>query len=321
MLERQPARPANSFLSPSKKEASRGFWLGLMLALCAVAVVFSSVITVKPGEMLVVSRFGAFQAVYSPGLHWTLPFIESRTLIDTNLVNTANAAGTFLTKDGSVVQMKVGVGYTVSDPKIYVFQPNVNAVLAEKLRAAALQLALNHDLGSLLNQNNAQNFAAEVLTAFPAVSTEGVSLTGVSINSIAVPDRLSQNFNTALSAAQTKVNTAMNAANQFAASLTPLATASANLTLVSAQNQQFLTMIKAQKDAATLEALAPAYQMNPGATLAYLPLLLRAQGPSGGGNSSASGATNSGSANAQSAYARWHASNDQGAQSNADEDN
>ena len=299
---------------PEQKETSAWWWVIIVLILCLVMLVFSSVVTVKPTERLVVTRFGAFSYVDGPGLHWTIPLIDQRTLVDVTQVLTVSDQALFLTQDHSLVKVSVSLNYQVTDPQINLFYGPVSSVLQKQLAAATTQVLQNQNAVTLLSVHAWPDLNTQIQAALPSLTPYGITLQGVTVNNVGVPDTLSQSFSVPIIAAQNQVQQMLDTANQFAASIKPLAAQEAERALKNANTDQFAILVNAQRDAADLQALQAAYTVSPEVTTAYLPILLQR-------NSATASALSHGQmqmSNQNAAYLRWQAGNN--AQSQEEQD-
>ncbi len=300
----------NPITNRPERDASPWWWVAICVILLAVALIFSSAITVDQGQSLVVMRFSAYSHTDGPGLHFTIPFIDQRNVIDGLATQMVSNQGLMMTAEGNLVKTDVALNFVVSDPKTYVLNADANTLLQQALQNATVLVVLNQHLNDLLNQNNWKALGAVIQTALPSLSGEGVTVTGVQVSAIAVPDAVNATFSKVMGAAQSEVTQMISQANSFASSMQPLAQQKAESVLQYANAEQFTAVVNAQEDAAELASLVPAYQSNGGATLAYLPLLLQHSVRDLTAIQSGRGSLGSGSSS-QSAYLRWRESYNQ----------
>ncbi len=297
----------NPLINPPENQEGSWWWLLILVILLAVILVFSSVVTVKPDERLVVMRFGAFEQVEGPGLQWTLPLIDQRIIVNVNQIQTVSYTGTLLTEEGDLVKVAVNLNYRIADPRQFIFYGDLSSFLQAQLIQATTFSLLTQNLTPLLSAHSWPDLDQKIQAGLPSFAAQGIQIQGVQTTQISVPDALSQSFNASVATAQTQVKQLIDNANQFSATIQPLAAAEAATSLHEANTQQFNVLIHAEQDAAALSALQTPYGVNPGVTLAYLPLLMQAQTSP----SLASLPINSAS---DAAYLRWHASYDQAAE-------
>lgn len=312
----------NPITNRPEQEASPWWWVTICVILLVVTLIFSSAITVDEGQSLVVIRFSAYSHTDGPGLHFTIPFIDQRNLIDGTATQTVNDQGVFLTEDGNLVKASVSLNFVVTDPKTYVLNSDVSTLLQQQLQNTTLLMILTQHLGDLLNQNNWKAMGGVIQSALPDLSAYGIKVTGAVVGAIAVPDAVNPTFSKAMGAAQSQVTQMVNNANSFASSMQPLAEQKAESVLLYANAEQFTAVVNAQQDAAELSSLMPAYQANAGTTLTYLPLLLQHNARDFKAAQSGLSTVGGGGASNQNAYLRWRESYNQNiTDANQDEEN
>lgn len=293
------------------KKSNIGWWVFIALLLLFVLATFSSMITVKPGQELVVTRFGAYYKTEGPGLHWTLPLVDNRSLFVLNHVQTASYQGQVLTRDGALVKISVNLSYQIKDPKAYLFTGNADSALQANLSEATTSIMLQSDFQDLMNDANWKQVGANINNELQDTSSLGIKVTGVEVINIGVPDALNQDFHSAIANAQATVKQMLNDANTFASTLQPIANQKAANSMAYAEAEKFAAMMNATRDAAEFSSLIPAYKADSAATLAYLPLLLENNWhnikaiSAANTNMNGLGASN----NNQSAYLRWKSAN------------
>ena len=289
------------------KKGNVGWWGLVAVLLVIVLGVFSSMVTVKPGEALVVTRFGVYDKTDGPGLHFTIPLINERTLLNLDEAHSLTYRGQNLTDDDSLIDVSANVAYKVTDPKAYLFSGNVNAAVQNELSQAVTMVMLQSGFAELLNDENWKSVAGNIQNNLGSLSQFGIKVTGVEIQKVRVPSALAGDFNATIANAQNQVKQIIADANAFAADLKPLAAEKAARSIAFADAEKFAIMVSATRDEAEFNSLLPAYQSNHAATLAYLPLLLANSWRSVHAISSegATRATPRANKSGQAAYLRW----------------
>ncbi len=250
------------------------WWTLIILILLAVLLGFSSRITVKHGENLVITRFGAYHATEGAGEHWTIPLIDDRIIVNLKVIQSVPFNGLVLTEDGSLVTVSANLAYVIQDPRVYLFSGQAAGALQAALSQATLTVLLKSKFADLLDNANWKSVAVNISQNLGDLSTYGIKVTGVEVQSIRIPDALAGDFNTTLANAEGQAKQLTGDANAFAVNLQPLAAQKAASSLAYADAAKFATMVAATRDAAEFNSLVPAYDGDANATLAYLPLLL-----------------------------------------------
>jgi membrane protease subunit HflC len=144
-----------------------GLRVVVALLCIAVAVATASLVSVRSGEAIVVTRFGEpVRVLTQPGLAWRLPApVEASMPVDLRLHTTSSALQDVGTKDGLrvIVQAYAAwqVGATPEDVGLFVRsvgnQPDEAALQLRSLLGSALQTtAADFDLAALVNTDPSQ---------------------------------------------------------------------------------------------------------------------------------------------------------------------
>ncbi|WP_440906150.1 prohibitin family protein [Catenovulum sp. SX2] len=88
------------------------FGSGIVFAIVAISIVFSSVYTVEEGHVGIVKRFGEAKYQENPGLHFKLPFIDSVEPIEVRTRKNAEKMASS-TQEQMPVTIEVSVNWTV----------------------------------------------------------------------------------------------------------------------------------------------------------------------------------------------------------------
>ena len=168
-------------------------------AIIVVALVISaSVVTVIPGEAVVVTRVGnPVRVITTPGLVWKIPApIESSVPVDLRLKTTSSGLQDVGTKDGLRVLMQAYVAWQVPhDPEhIRQFlravrnQPDIAAQQLRSFIASALEVTVSgFDLPSLVNADPSKVKLKDLEAQLRArVDAEALKVYGVSIVQVGV---------------------------------------------------------------------------------------------------------------------------------------
>ncbi|WP_374334121.1 protease modulator HflK, partial [Aestuariivirga sp.] len=100
-------------------------WL-LAIGFVALVVIYNSVYQVQPDERGVVLRFGTFNRIADPGLHfalWPIETMEKPRVGAVRQINIGNEGsdGQMLTSDKNIINVPFSVFWRISDPKAYLF--------------------------------------------------------------------------------------------------------------------------------------------------------------------------------------------------------
>jgi modulator of FtsH protease HflK len=238
----------------------------------------SGLYIVNPAEKAVVLRFGKFNEVVPPGLHWIPRFIEAKYLVDIQKIYSFSLDGDFLTKSSvqdeqsivndqskNLVNVEMNVQYRVNDPRAYLFNmvnPNqtVQQVAAGALSAAIGQMKLDDVLTTGREFLSSKVFTAtkQVLVSYNA----GVEVVAVTLKKAQAPDEVRAAFNDVNRADQDRA-TYIQQAQAYASKIIPLAQGMAARTLADAAGYQQKIVLNAEADIASYQALSRVYAVAP----------------------------------------------------------
>ena len=114
--------------------------LGIILLVIIVILLISCVKIVRQAQALVVERLGAYQATWSTGIHFKVPFIERVA----RKVNLKEQVVDFppqpvITKDNVTMQIDTVVFFQITDPKLYTYGVENPIMAIENLSATTLR--------------------------------------------------------------------------------------------------------------------------------------------------------------------------------------
>lgn len=291
--------------TPSPDISSSVWWILIFFLLFLVTLVFSSVISVKPGEVLVVTRFGAFSHLEQPGLRWTLPLIDHRDIINLSEVKSISTSQSFFTRDGSILNASLALTYTVTDPQKFIYQTHLNSLLTQKLNAMALSIFLNTDLATLLSHDALSSLNLSFQQSLPDLQPLGIELKGINVLSIQTPSALSDSFTKSILSAQNSIDQNWAAARKFEKNLKLILQEQASKALAQAQADEVHILMQAAQNSAEFQSYLPVYHDYPALTLLSLPLWLREGHESFDHTVQEGSNLNSSLSSTESAYLRW----------------
>lgn len=191
-----------------------------ILVLAAVAYLGSGFYVVKPAEMGVVRLFGKVTGPRPPGLHYRLPFpvtrfnrvrpAETKTVtvafdrVDQLLGRTADPRRSeFLTGDQNIMQLRLTVQYTVTDPVAYLFgSTDPEAVIRAEAESCLSGAVASTGVDELIGAGRVRVKAAvrQELDREIVRHHLGVGVSAVSLQAPTPPKEVAQAFNDVQSA-------------------------------------------------------------------------------------------------------------------------
>jgi membrane protease subunit HflK len=217
--------------------------LGALVA-TSLACLLTGWVVVRPGEVVVVRRFGrVLPRVWTPGPHLALPLgldrptrvrLDEVRLLPVGLVEVAGpgdepGAGEYLTGDLNLIRARGIVQYRVADPAAFVLHAAEVEPLLARLAESSLSRALaRRPIDSALRGGRAE-VARDVEDDLTRASTQyrlGVAILGVSLTDTRPPGEVAPDF-AAAQAAQSERDRRINEARTYATTTLPQAQAAA----------------------------------------------------------------------------------------------
>ena len=116
---------------------------GLLIIVALAIWAATGFYLVDQSERGVVLRFGKFQEVVSPGLHWNPPLIDDVRMVNVTRVRSLTQTQSMLTRDENIVEVEISAQYQVNDPRDFVLNVRDPQLSIEN----ALDSALRHVVG------------------------------------------------------------------------------------------------------------------------------------------------------------------------------
>ena len=154
------------------------FIIGLVIFV--LIVIIANVKIIPQAHAAVVERLGAFQAVWSVGLHVKIPFIEriNKTVsLKEQVVDFAPQP--VITKDNVTMQIDTVVYFQITDPKLYVYGVDHPMTAIENLTATTLRNIIGDlELDETLTSRDTVN------TKMRAILDEATDPWGIKVNRV-----------------------------------------------------------------------------------------------------------------------------------------
>ncbi len=252
----------------STSNKGSGLMAGLIIGALLVLWVLSGIFIVAPAERAVVVTFGKYSSTVGPGPHWIPTFIQSKTVINVQKVDTYSYDAQMLTKDENIVSVAVAVQYRIADPVNYLFnvvspQESLRQATASSLRQVIGNSTLDQVLTTgreQIREEVAQQLAS-ILTSYKA----GILVTDVALQPAKAPDEVKAAFDDAIKA-QEDEQRYINQAQAYAMGVEPIARGQAARIMAAATAYKEQVVLLANADIANYLAILPVYQSAPGVT-------------------------------------------------------
>lgn len=198
----------------------------VIVAALVVFALSSGFYTVQLGSRGIVRRFGRVAAQVGPGLHYRIPVIDglNRVAMDqVRQVQTGRAL--MLTGDTNLIQVRLNLHYTVTDPVAYLFSARrVEELVAQEAEAAIRQAVATRSVDDLLSVGRAA-ILTQALSQTQALLDEhkvGTRVTALQLLEVTPPPEVAASFRDVASAREDR-NTYINEAEAYRNEIVPAA--------------------------------------------------------------------------------------------------
>ncbi|MCA3554687.1 FtsH protease activity modulator HflK [Aestuariivirga sp.] len=176
-------------------------WL-LAVGFAAVVVIFNSIYQVQPDERGVVLRFGTFNRIAEPGLHFALWPVETMERPKVGAVRQINIGsdgddGQMLTSDKNIINVPFSVFWRINNAKDFLF----NVADQEQVISAVSQSAMREVVGQTRAQvilttgkNTVEAQVVEITQKLLDEYGAGVTLSSVNLGNVQPPGQVADAF-------------------------------------------------------------------------------------------------------------------------------
>ena len=242
--------------------------VALVLGVLAVIWVVSGFYTIKEAERGVVLRLGQYSKTVEPGLSWLPTFVDRVIPVDVKSIRSMPAAGSMLTKDENVVDVKMDIQYLVINPRDYLFSVTNPDDSLHQAIDSALRFVVGHttmdDVITTGREVVRQSTRENIETIIDAYSM-GIQLVDVNFLSARPPEAVKDAFDDAI-AAQEDEQRYIREAEAYAREIEPTARGQVKRIEQEAEAYQQQVELKAQGEVARFESLLPQYNLAPEVT-------------------------------------------------------
>ena len=221
-------------------------------------------------ERAVVLRFGKFQGVVNPGLHWNPPFID-RVIVE-NVTGERqyrnNRNDLMLTEDENIVNVQLGVQYNVKDITDYVLQVRAPEISLQH----ATDSALRHVVGSAkldsVISTGREQIGSEVkarLQDYLDTYKTGINVVKINIQDAKPPANVKEAYDDVIKAREDQERV-INEAQSYANGVIPEARGRAQRIIEEAEGYKSKVIAEAEGEADRFDKLLVAYSKAPEVT-------------------------------------------------------
>nr|WP_163503831.1 FtsH protease activity modulator HflK [Halomonas socia] len=247
-------KPRNTFALP-----------GLLVVVALAIWAASGFYLVDQSERGVVLRFGEYQEVVTPGLHWNPPLIDDVRMVNVTRVRSLTQTQSMLTRDENIVEVEISAQYQVASPRDFVLNVRSPELSIEN----ALDSALRHVVGGtdmidILTSGReilGSSVASRLQSYLDSYGT-GISLQTINIESTSAPQPVIDAFDDVIRAREDRQRT-INEGMAYANAIIPAAQGQAQRLIEQGQGYRESVVAEAQGQANRFNSLLGEYQTSP----------------------------------------------------------
>ena len=247
-------------------------WL-LAVGFVALVVVYNSVYQVQPDERGVVLRFGTFNRIAEPGLHfalWPVETMEKPRVGAVRQINIGNEGteGQMLTSDKNIISVPFSVFWRINDAKNFLF----NVADQERTIRSVSQSAMREVVGQTRAQailttgkNTVEATVMEITQKLLDEYQAGVTITSINLGDVQPPREVADAFAEVVRAGQNQQQL-INEAEQYRNQQYRLADGEAAKLTEDASAYKAATVAQAEGEAARFLSVNEQYKKAQGVT-------------------------------------------------------
>ncbi|MBD3897705.1 FtsH protease activity modulator HflK [Halomonas sp. ML-15] len=247
-------KPRNTFALP-----------GLLVVVALAIWAATGFYLVDQSERGVVLRFGEYQEVVTPGLHWNPPLIDDVRMVNVTRVRSLTQTQSMLTRDENIVEVEISAQYQVASPRDFVLNVRSPELSIEN----ALDSALRHVVGGtdmidILTSGReilGSSVSSRLQSYLDSYGT-GISLQTINIESTSAPQPVIDAFDDVIRAREDRQRT-INEGMAYANAIIPAAQGQAQRLIEQGQGYRESVVAEAQGQANRFNSLLGEYQTSP----------------------------------------------------------
>ncbi|OSN08656.1 FtsH protease activity modulator HflK [Lonsdalea iberica] len=244
---------------------SGGRILGVVVVVAAVIWAASGFYTIKEAERGVVTRFGKFSHLVSPGLNWKPTFIDDVRAVNVESVRELATSGVMLTSDENVIRVEMNVQYRVTQPEQYLFSvTNADDSLRQATDSALRGVIGKYTMDKILTEGRTivRTDTQRVLEETVRPYNMGITLLDVNFQAARPPEEVKAAFDDAIAARENEQQY-IREAEAYANEVQPRANGQAQRILEEARAYKTRTVLEAQGEVARFARVLPEYKAAP----------------------------------------------------------
>lgn len=248
---------------------SAGMGLIAIVALLIAVIWFGlGIYKVDERERAVVLRFGKFEQVVGPGLHWMPVLIDSREIVSVTNEREYVSRGLMLTEDENIVEIPVTVQFNIADVKAFVLNVNDPTTSLRHATDSAIRHVIGSSTLDKVLSDGRQQVAVEVkerLQTYLDSYGTGIQVVKINLQRAEPPKEVKAAFDDVIEAKEDRERY-KNEAQAYSNSIIPEARGQAQRVLEEASAYRARVVAEAIGDANRFEKLLAEYHKAPTVT-------------------------------------------------------
>ena len=241
-------------------------WL-IPVALLALFVGYNSVYQVQPDERGVVLRFGTFNRVAEPGLHfalWPIETMDKPRVGAVRQINIGNEGteGQMLTSDKNIISVPFSVFWRISDPKEFLFDVADQERVIRSVTQSAMREVVGQTRAQAILTTGKNTVEAQVMEITQKLLEDykaGVTITSINLGDVQPPREVADAFAEVVRAGQNQQQL-INEAEQYRNQQYRLADGEAAKLIEDANAYKASTVAQAQGEASRFLSVYDQYK-------------------------------------------------------------
>lgn len=244
----------------------------ILIGLVVVALALMGLYEVEPGEQGVVRRFGREHHKTGPGLHYRIPFVEQKDVVNIEKIRRAEIGfrgderipheSLMITGDENIVEVQMIVQYRVAEASKYLFElrepeETLHATAEVALRSMVGRTSIDEVItaGRERVQEETRAWLQKLLDEYQS----GLEVTDVKLRAADAPDEVKDAFH-AVTRAREEKEKLINEAQGYRADKVPRARGEAREKERAAEAYKEERVLRAKGDAAKFDAILAEYE-------------------------------------------------------------
>ncbi len=263
----------NSFINKKVRRTSSGqdttpsnfFISSFFLIILVVMWFLSGFVIVKPPEEGVVLRFGQFDRILDPGLHWIPRIADTVQIVNVENIYDYEYQANMLTADENITDIELNVQYRIDNSRDFLYNSEdpintVNQSTASALRQIVGETSLDQILtvGRMQVRDEVRSQLNDILNIYQL----GVMITDVRLQAARPPVAVKAAFDDAVKAREDEQRY-INEAKAYASKVTPIAEGRAKRTIIESEAYKDRVILEAVAKTAIYNSLVEQYEANP----------------------------------------------------------